>query len=587
MKKLVRFLPVLVVAFSLTATLLAVLMFRNQAKIASVTHYSVSWAFHKGSLEINLLLEQLKFYAHGLEEVNRDEVELRYEIVVSRLRTMTDGEIGQFMRADSVRREILAGLPGLLTQADGMIARIDDRNVANVLHDLVAPFSPVLANLAAEALAFDAARNAALWAEMQALRSQFQAVAIGLALSSMLLAWRTVRQQRRIGEANRQLRRLAAQSAASAAEFQDAIASLSDGLILWDPQDRVSTWNARCEEILPYARDLLRPGLSFADYVRQSVAINQPHWSEPMRAERISERSGRHARRSGTGEFTTRDGRIIEVRESPTSNGGCISLFRDITDERLLLGKLMRSEAELQRALAAEREINVQQRQFVSMASHEFKTPLAIIDSASQRLLAPGAELPRRVERIRSAVARMVEIIERTLSTAQLDEGRVDFAPTRCDLRRILSEVCERQRGIAQRFAIMLDLPAGDLTLDADPRLLDQVFTNLVSNAVKYSAASTRVDITVRPSHETLEVSVRDYGLGIPRNEIDRLFTRFYRASTTLTIPGTGIGLHLVKQFVALHGGEVSIASEMARGSTFTVRLPRNRQSTEPARAVA
>ncbi len=577
----------MVVAFSLTATVLAVLMFRNQAKIASVTHYAVSWAFHKGSLEINLLLEQLKLYAHGLEEVTRDEVELRYEIVNSRLRTMTDGEIGKYMRADGGREKILTALPGFLADADRMITQVEDRDVANALHDRIAPYGPVLANLAADALAFDAARNAALWREMHALRLQFQAVAIGLALSSMLLAWKTVRQQRRISEANRQLRWLAAQSAASAAEFQDAIASLSDGLILWDPQDRVSTWNSRCEEILPYAMELLRPGLSFDEYLRQSVAINQPYWSAGMQAERIAERSDRHAQRGGTGEFVTREGRIIEVRESPTSNGGCISLFRDITDERTLLGKLMRSEAELQRALAAEREINAQQRQFVSMASHEFKTPLAIIDSASQRLLSPGADLPRRVERIRSSVARMVEIIERTLSTAQLDEGRVGFAPIRCDLRGILMDVCERQRGIAQRFDVVLDMPSDDLTLDADPRLLDQVFTNLVSNAIKYSGTSTRVEISVQALQETLSVGVRDYGLGIPRNEVDRLFTRFYRASTTLTIPGTGIGLHLVKQFVALHGGDVSIATEMSKGSTFTVSLPRARPAEMRTRAVA
>jgi signal transduction histidine kinase len=181
----------------------------------------------------------------------------------------------------------------------------------------------------------------------------------------------------------------------------------------------------------------------------------------------------------------------------------------------------------------------------------------------------------------------MVEIIERTLSTAQLDEGRVGFAPIRCDLRGILMDVCERQRGIAQRFDVVLDMPSDDLTLDADPRLLDQVFTNLVSNAIKYSGTSTRVEISVQALQETLSVGVRDYGLGIPRNEVDRLFTRFYRASTTLTIPGTGIGLHLVKQFVALHGGDVSIATEMSKGSTFTVSLPRARPAEMRTRAVA
>lgn len=582
-----RFLPILVVAFSLTATGLAVLMFRNQAKLASHTNYAVSWALHKGSLEVTLLLERLKLFTLGLDGVTRDDIDLRYEIVFSRLHTMSHGEVGNYMHADPSRREILHKLAATLAETDGMIPNIEDRNVANALHDRLLPYGTLLTNLAANALAADAALNARRWNDVNVLRAQFQVVAIGLALSSMMLAWKTVRQQRRISDTNRQLRRLADQSTASAAEFQDALASLSDGLILWDPQDRISTWNSRCEEIVPSARMVLRPGLSFTDYLRQSIAINHPDWSDEMRTAHIAERTRQHDHRGSTGLVATLEDRIIEVRENPTSNGGCITIFRDITAERSLLDRLMRNEAELQRALAAEREINAQQRQFVSMASHEFKTPLAIIDSASQRILAPGADLPTRVDRIRSAVARMVEIIDRTLSTAQLDEGRVNFVPTRCDLRAILAEVRERQLSIAQRFTIALDLPPGDLALDADARLLEQVFTNLVSNAIKYSGSSTRVEITVRASYDTLGVSVRDFGLGIPRNEIDRLFTRFYRASTTLTIPGTGIGLHLVKQFVALHGGDVSVTSEAAKGSIFTVILPRRRQVARPSRAVA
>jgi signal transduction histidine kinase len=477
-----------------------------------------------------------------------------------------------------------------IAESDALRAGIDDPEVVRKMVEILLPLPPRFAQLASSIFANDVVRSSDQWAALDRLKHQFWAVLGLFAATGLLLAWMTFRQQRRIGQANDQLRLLAERSADDAAEFQDAITSLADGLILWDAQDRVSTWNRRCEEILPDARDVLRRGLPFSTYVESSSELNHPQWPETACAQRVAERTAQHRRRSGTGEFTTADGRIIEVRENPTSSGGCISVFRDITAERRLLARLMRNEAELQRALAAEREINAQQRQFVSMASHEFRTPLAIIDSASQRLLAAsaaGPELSTRIERIRSSVARMVQIIDRTLSTAQLDEGRVELQPTDCDLRTILNEVCERQKGIAQRVTIRLDLPDDDLSLTADPRLLDQIFTNLVANAVKYSGPSTTVEVRATAGQDHVSVHVRDHGLGIPQDEIDRLFTRFYRASTTLTIPGTGIGLHLVKQFLALHGGSVEVTSEVRKGSTFTVHLPRTQPAAAQERAVA
>lgn len=374
-------------------------------------------------------------------------------------------------------------------------------------------------------------------------------------------------------------RRASRELAASESRFRDGIESIADGFILWGPDDRIVMWNRRIEELLPYARAVLRPRLGFEEYIRETVALNHASWTEAQRQQRIAERVAQHHDRNRTSEFETSDGRTIEVRESATSNGGCVSLFRDVTQQKSLLARLTAGESELQRALDVERELNAQQRRFVSMASHEFRTPLAIIDGAAQRLAAllavADADIHRRLVRIRGAVSRMTEIIERTLATARLDDGRLEFAPAECSLARVLREVCDRQRSISPRHEIALDLDDAALTIEADARMLDQVFTNLLSNAVKYSGAAPRIEVAVEEQTDHVVVSVTDHGIGIPPDEVDRLFTRYFRASTALSIPGTGIGLHLVKELVTMHGGTVMVRSELRRGSTFIVRIPR------------
>jgi signal transduction histidine kinase len=251
----------------------------------------------------------------------------------------------------------------------------------------------------------------------------------------------------------------------------------------------------------------------------------------------------------------------------------------------------LHARADLERALVAEREMNAQQRRFVSMASHEFRTPLAVIDGATQRLMAklPAADpdAGRRLARIRGAVSRMTELIDRTLSSARLDEGRVEFLPKPVDLAAMLRDIADRQRQLSPQFTIAL--PAGDapVTVDGDAKLLDQVFTNLLTNAVKYSGRSRRVEIALAVAPAAVRVEVHDFGLGVPTDELPQLFTRFFRARTSMGIPGTGIGLHVVREFVQMHGGRIEVASEIDKGSTFAVILPRRQPSAIGTRDAA
>lgn len=250
--------------------------------------------------------------------------------------------------------------------------------------------------------------------------------------------------------------------------------------------------------------------------------------------------------------------------------------------ERVEAEKQLAQQRELEAELAKEREINGLQRQFVSMVSHEFRTPLAVIDGSAQRLIRRLDKLtPERagdaLHKVRRSVARLTELMESVLNAARLEEGRIVYTPEPCDLAAIIGEICESYADVYPDHAIEMDIDGLPDQVIADPKLVRQVVSNLASNAVKYSPAGTtvRVSGTEDGDNGDAVVSVQDEGVGIPKAELDQLCDRFFRASTSTGIAGTGIGLHLVQHFIAMHGGRMDVNSTEGEGSRFTVRLPK------------
>ena len=246
----------------------------------------------------------------------------------------------------------------------------------------------------------------------------------------------------------------------------------------------------------------------------------------------------------------------------------------------------------LEQALRTQEEYNRLQREFVAMASHEFRTPLAIIDLAAQQIArkadrySPG-ELSARAGNIRDAVARMQQLMESTLHAEQLNAGQIRPEMAPFDLSALLTLVCERQTEISPSCGIRLDLRDLPEAFVGDRRLLDQVFTNLLSNAVKYSPDKASVLLAGRRSGEDLCISFSDEGVGIPADEMPRLFQLYFRARTAAGIAGTGIGLNLARELVELHGGRIEVTSREGQGSTFTVWLPVRRRDAQPNDAPA
>ena len=236
----------------------------------------------------------------------------------------------------------------------------------------------------------------------------------------------------------------------------------------------------------------------------------------------------------------------------------------------------------LQEKLAEEQRLMQLQRNFVSMASHEFRTPLTVIDAHAQRLIArrdqlTPDDLADRAQKIRVAVTRMTLLIHNLIDAARVVDGELAlyFHPAVADLSLLLREVCLLHRDITPHARIEEEFAPRPLPIVGDSNLLFQVFSNLLANAVKYSPGVALVKVAARcAGNERVIISIEDQGIGIPDLECDRVFERYYRASNAGGITGTGIGLYFVKMVVELHGGTVEVRSRADHGACFTVSLP-------------
>jgi signal transduction histidine kinase len=251
---------------------------------------------------------------------------------------------------------------------------------------------------------------------------------------------------------------------------------------------------------------------------------------------------------------------------------GIILAVRDITEHR-----------SLQRAKTA----------FVSDVSHELRTPLTTIQSAVGLLERAKDRLDplehRALQLADQELRRIRGMVEELLTLAQMDSWQYQLEVGPTDLGRIVQTAIESVKAKAERFGIEICFDdADEHRCTCDAQKLYQVFLNLLDNAINYSEAGARVDITIQESGASLTVEVRDTGVGIPEEELGQLFERFYRVDKdrSRSTGGSGLGLAISKQIVEMHGGDISVESEVGVGSTFVVRIPKTPLSRSASYAI-
>lgn len=233
------------------------------------------------------------------------------------------------------------------------------------------------------------------------------------------------------------------------------------------------------------------------------------------------------------------------------------------------------------------KEVDRMKDEFLSIASHELKTPLTPLIGLTQLMLRsiergrlPDAEqLAANLTSIHRQATHMNELVNDLLDVSRIQAGRLELHPQAVDLVALATEVLERFTSLlapTDTRRLRLDTPVQTLTGAWDRARLDQVITNLISNAIKYSPAGKDVTLAIEPRGDRVRFSVRDQGIGIPKEEQGRLFEPFYRASnaSVRNYAGVGLGLHITREIIVRHGGEIRVDSEEGRGTTFIVDLP-------------
>jgi signal transduction histidine kinase len=240
---------------------------------------------------------------------------------------------------------------------------------------------------------------------------------------------------------------------------------------------------------------------------------------------------------------------------------------------------LRESGREMQAAMEKQSELAELKTRFVSMTSHEFRTPLSRVVSSSEMISAYGAlwgpeKIETHLRRIRESALSMTKMLDSILLIGRSEAGMLKFEPAPLELREFCQELIETvEQSTSTKGRIVLSLRCSD-TLVGDENLLRHALENLLTNAIKYSPSDSTVSLAVDEFEGEIQFAVTDHGIGIPEGDLTHLFESFHRGTNVGRISGTGLGLSIVKRAADLHRGTVWVESKEGEGSLFSLRIP-------------
>lgn len=359
-------------------------------------------------------------------------------------------------------------------------------------------------------------------------------------------------------------RKRAEQKIRASEAFKGAIlSSIAEGVIVTDAADRVVLVNPAMEELAGWSLEEVR-GRPMTDVYPAVDQRGEPVTSEhPRLAELFHETDGKLVSRGYAISLLDRDEVAIPVawtvatiRDGSGNPQGRVAVLRDVSEER---------------------EVDQLKSSLVSVVSHELRTPLTMIQGFSELLLDREVGREQSVEaltQIHTSAQRLARLIDDLLSVSRIDSGSIGLDLDAVDVVELVDRVTADFAASGRELIIKADR---DLPLvTADPDKTQQILTNLVSNAVKYSENGTPISLQIRHARDEVQVAVSDRGIGLSPDEQAQLFQKFFRAdnSDVRNRPGTGLGLYITKNLVELQGGRICVTSERGRGSTFSFTMP-------------
>jgi signal transduction histidine kinase len=385
---------------------------------------------------------------------------------------------------------------------------------------------------------------------------------------------------------DRRIQQATLEEAVSRFRMREAIESIPDGFCLFDTEDRLVECNQRYREIMNFGVPIV-PGMAFEAIMRGAVQTGLIVVTESSEEDWLAERMAKH--RTPRENFVEhfRGDRWMRVSERRVWNTGTVAIRTDITELKQTEIELSKAIEEAQKARAVAEEANSAKSAFLANMSHELRTPMNAIIGYSEMLLedAKVAEQHQFVgdlSKIHASALHLLAIINEILDLSKIEAGKMELCLEAIHLPSIIDEVASTVRPIIDKNTntLRIHCPDNVPTLQADLIKLRQILLNLLSNAGKFTHAG-EIDFSVAvdragPEHDWIVFAVRDTGIGMSRDQVDKVFAPFTQAdnSTTRQYGGTGLGLTITKKFCEMMGGTISVDSTPGTGSLFTVRLP-------------
>jgi PAS domain S-box-containing protein len=355
-------------------------------------------------------------------------------------------------------------------------------------------------------------------------------------------------------------------------KFRRFIESAPVAVLITDQNGEIILLNHETEKLLDYNRDELL-GKSIEELVpethRETHVIKRNQFITGQSSPRFHPIEVLVRRKDGSVFPADIQLSYVDVSQAPL----ILTFIIDVT-------KRKQAEQTLMDALVQEKELGELKTRFVSMASHEFRNPLAVIlacvdTMSAYRQKMTDEQIDERLNKVRTQVNHLTAITGDVLQLTRLQTRRVEFNPVALNFDLLCREVLDEFRSRPEiKHQILYSCNDPVQTMQLDTKLMWQIVTNLVSNAIKYSPEADSVTVKLTYAQQSMMLEVSDRGIGIPEADIPRLFDVFHRASNVAQVPGYGLGLVIVKESVELHSGRVAVTSQIGVGTTFTVTIP-------------
>lgn len=358
--------------------------------------------------------------------------------------------------------------------------------------------------------------------------------------------------------------------------LETALSFSPDAFIIFDSNKNIIYASEHYYRFYPSFSDIALKGM----HVERALEIMKKEQNPLITSDNMNEIEEFWWNLTGQIEVSMSNGQSLRLiaKELPQDMGFLVTTT-DITSYLGQKTELEKQTKALQDALEKEQEFVATQKQFINMISHEFRTPLTIMDGNAQVLEqnamhSDPATVMQKASTIRKSISRLIDLMEGLLSSNMLDTGEFTAHKSNFDLKTLIEDLAQEYQNGNPEAQIQCETTNIPDNIHADKKIITIILSNLLSNAFKFSPSEPQITITAEFIGNELFIQISDNGIGIPENERNKIFDRFYRASNTTGISGSGIGLDLVNQLTKIQNGQLRIYSKENKGTDISVTIP-------------